>query len=55
MATVKSLKADISSVSPSSERFEEFLVVFVYLCRKRSYAKIILSLPGVSDQKGISP
>ena len=29
--TAKSLKAEVSSVSPSSERFEELSVVWVYM------------------------
>ena len=32
-----SLKADLSSVSPSSERSEELWVVCVFICRKWSY------------------
>ena len=38
MAIVKSFKADVSSVSPSSERTEKLWVVFVSICRKSSYA-----------------
>ena len=38
LATVKSLKADVSSVSPSSERLEELWVVCGFICRKWSYA-----------------
>ena len=37
MATVKSKKADVSSVNPSSERLEELWVVFVFRGRKWSY------------------
>ena len=32
------LKADVSGVSPSSERLEELWVVCAFLCRKWSYA-----------------
>ena len=35
MATVKSFKADYSSVSPSSERTEESCVLCVFICRLR--------------------
>ena len=38
LATVKGKKADISSVSPSSERLEELWVVCGFICRKWSYA-----------------
>ena len=38
MATVKGKKADVSSVSPSSERLEELWVMFGFICRKWSYA-----------------
>ena len=38
MATVKSFKAVVSSVGPSSERMEELWVVCVFLSRKWSYA-----------------
>ena len=38
MAIVKSFKADVSSVSPSSERTEKLWVVFVSICRESSYA-----------------
>ena len=38
LATVKSLKADVSSVSPFSERLEELWVACVFLCWKWSYA-----------------
>ena len=38
LAAVKSLKADVSSVSPSSVRLEELWVVFGFICRKWSYA-----------------
>ena len=34
MATVKGKKADVSSVSPSSERLEELWVVCGFICRK---------------------
>ena len=37
MATVKGKKADVSSVSPSSERLEELWVVCGFICRKWSY------------------
>ena len=35
---VKSYKADVSSVSPSSERMEELRAVCVFTCGKWSYA-----------------
>ena len=38
LATVTSKKADVSSVSPSSERLEELWVVCGFICRKWSYA-----------------
>ena len=38
MATVKSVKADVSSVSSSSERLEELWVVCGFICRQWSYA-----------------
>ena len=38
LATVKGKKADISSVSPSSERLGELWVVCGFICRKWSYA-----------------
>ena len=38
LATVKGKKADVSSVSPSSERLEELWVVGEFICRKWSYA-----------------
>ena len=38
MATVRSFKANVSSVSPSSERMEELQAVRVFKCRKWSYA-----------------
>ena len=38
MASVKGLKADVSSVSPSSERLEELWGVCGFLCRKWRYA-----------------
>ena len=39
LATVKSLKADVLRISPSSERLEELWVVFVFvfICRKWSF------------------
>ena len=37
MAAVKSLKAAVSSVSPSSEQLKELWVVCVFICRKFSY------------------
>ena len=37
LATVKGQKADVSSVSPSSERLEELWVVFGFICRKWNY------------------
>ena len=37
LATVKSLKADVLRISPSSEQLEELWVVFVFICRKWSY------------------
>ena len=37
LATVKSVKADVSSVSSSSERLEELWVVCGFLCRQWSY------------------
>ena len=37
LATVKGKKADISSVSPSSERLEELWVVCGFICIKWSY------------------
>ena len=37
LGTIKSLKTDISSVSPSSERLEELWVVCGFLSRKWSY------------------
>ena len=38
MAIVKSFKADVSSVSPSSERMKELWLLCVFLCRKGSNA-----------------
>ena len=38
LATVKGKKADVLSVSPSSERLEELWVVCGFICRKWSYA-----------------
>ena len=38
LAIVKIKKTDVSSVSPSSERFEEFWVVRGFICKKWSYA-----------------
>ena len=38
LANVKGKKTDVSSVSPSSERLEEWWVVCGFICRKRSYA-----------------
>ena len=38
MATVESLKAGVSSVSPSSERLEELWVVCVFICSKWTHA-----------------
>ena len=38
LATVTSYKADVSSVSPSSERMEELWVVCGFIWRKWSYA-----------------
>ena len=38
LAIVKSKKTDVSSVSPSSERFEELWVVRGFICKKWSYA-----------------
>ena len=38
MATVKSLKADVSSVNPSSEQMEKLRFVCGVICRKWSYA-----------------
>ena len=38
LATVKGKKADISSVSPSSERLEKLWVACGFICRKWSYA-----------------
>ena len=37
LATVKDKKADVSSVSPSSERLEDLWVVCGFICRKWSY------------------
>ena len=37
LATLKSSKADVSSVSPSSGRLEELWVVCGFICRKWSY------------------
>ena len=38
LAIVKSKKTDVSSVSPSSERFEELWVVRGFIYKKWSYA-----------------
>ena len=38
MATVRSFKANVSSLSPSSERMGELQAVRVFKCRKWSYA-----------------
>ena len=34
----KEIRAEVSSVSPSSERLEELWVVYGFICRKWSYA-----------------
>ena len=38
LATLKSKKTDVSSVSPSSERLEKLWVVCGFICKKWSYA-----------------
>ena len=38
LVTVKSVKANVSSVSPSSERLEELWIVCGFICKKLGYA-----------------
>ena len=56
LATIKSFKADVSSVSPSSKRVEELrvLCVCVCVCRKWSYATLLVGTGWRKNKNKIS-
>ena len=54
LATVKNSKAEVSSVSPSSERMEELWVVCAFICRKwiiLNYLNKVQNYPIIVSQR----